>query len=125
MTIKPELLETLRKKRTRLTQHITPEKLNALHAKGIDDKHVHAISSISALALLAGSGFGLATLPLAVGRQLGERYGIGVVDTSLTLPPLPLHASYWSYPTNPVLKQVIRDAVAFAREAGRPAAQSG
>ena len=99
--------------------------INALHAKGIDDKHVHAISSISALALLAGSGFGLATLPLAVGRQLGERYGIGVVDTSLTLPPLPLHASYWSYPTNPVLKQVIRDAVAFAREAGRPASQSG
>lgn len=35
MTIKPELLETLRKKRTRLTQHITPEKLNALHAKGM------------------------------------------------------------------------------------------
>ena len=34
MTIKPELLETLRQKRQHLLQTTTPEKLEALHAKG-------------------------------------------------------------------------------------------
>ena len=32
MTIKPELLETLRQKRQHLLQTTTPEKLEALHA---------------------------------------------------------------------------------------------
>jgi acetyl-CoA carboxylase carboxyltransferase component len=35
MTIKPELLETLRKKRAQITKNISPEKLEALHAKGL------------------------------------------------------------------------------------------
>ena len=35
MTIKPELIATLRKKRERITEHISPEKLEALHAKGL------------------------------------------------------------------------------------------
>ncbi|WP_301102837.1 acyl-CoA carboxylase subunit beta [Propionivibrio sp.] len=35
MTIKPELIKTLRKKREQITQHISPEKLEALHAKGL------------------------------------------------------------------------------------------
>jgi acetyl-CoA carboxylase carboxyltransferase component len=35
MTIKPELIDTLRKKRKHITTHITPQKLEALHAKGL------------------------------------------------------------------------------------------
>lgn len=35
MTIKPELIETLRKKRKAITEHIKPEKIEALHAKGL------------------------------------------------------------------------------------------
>ena len=35
MTIKPELMETLRKKRAKISQHIAPEKLSAMHAKGM------------------------------------------------------------------------------------------
>jgi DNA-binding transcriptional LysR family regulator len=88
--------------------------LNALQAAGID-KHVHAISSISALMLFAGSGFGIATLPRRVAERLGPDTGVRILETALPLAPLPLHASYWNYPMNPVLKQAIRDAVAFAR----------
>ena len=35
MTIKPELLETLRAKRKKITQHVKPEKLEEMHAKGV------------------------------------------------------------------------------------------
>jgi len=31
------------------------------------------------------------------------------------LAPLPLHASYWSSQMNPVLKQVIQEALIFAK----------
>jgi DNA-binding transcriptional LysR family regulator len=69
--------------------------LNALRTAGIDDKHVHAISSISALSLLAGSGFGIATLPRRVAERLGPDTGVGILETPLSLAPLPLHANYW------------------------------
>jgi len=35
MTIEPKLIETLRKKRERITTYIKPEKLEAMHAKGM------------------------------------------------------------------------------------------
>ena len=35
MTIKPELIETLREKRKQITQNIAPEKLEAMHGKGL------------------------------------------------------------------------------------------
>ncbi len=35
MTIRPELIEKLRARRARLTQNVSPEKLEALHAKGL------------------------------------------------------------------------------------------
>ncbi|MFT3963516.1 LysR family transcriptional regulator [Propionivibrio sp.] len=92
--------------------------INALHAAGVYDKHVHAVSSISALALLAGSGFGVATLPRSVAERLEPINRIRVLATTLTLAPLPLHASYWNYPANPVLKQAIQEAVAYARGYG-------
>ncbi|GHU36517.1 transcriptional regulator [Betaproteobacteria bacterium] len=92
--------------------------INALHAAGVDDKHVHAVSSISALALLAGNGFGIATLPRCVAEQLGPDTKICILETSLPLAPLPLHASYWSTLTNPFLKQSIQEALTFARDYG-------
>jgi acetyl-CoA carboxylase carboxyltransferase component len=35
MTIRPELIEKLRAKRAQLTENVSPEKLEALHAKGL------------------------------------------------------------------------------------------
>ncbi|MBK8400600.1 acyl-CoA carboxylase subunit beta [Propionivibrio sp.] len=35
MTIKPELIENLRKRREKISQHVSPEKLESLHAKGL------------------------------------------------------------------------------------------
>ena len=35
MTIEPKLIKTLRDKREKITQHIKPEKLEAMHAKGM------------------------------------------------------------------------------------------
>jgi acetyl-CoA carboxylase carboxyltransferase component len=35
MTIRPELIEKLRAKRAKLTENVSPEKLEALHAKGL------------------------------------------------------------------------------------------
>ena len=92
--------------------------VNALHAAGVNDKHVHTISSISALALLAGSGFGIATLPRRVAERLEAEHGIRILDTALRLAPLPLHASYWDYPANPVLGQTLREATASALRFG-------
>ena len=43
---------------------------------------------------------------------------IRALETALALAPLPLHASYWNYPANPVLKQAIQEAVAYARGYG-------
>jgi DNA-binding transcriptional LysR family regulator len=92
--------------------------VNALHAAGVDDKHVHTISSISALALLAGSGFGVATLPRRVAERLEAECRIRILDASLALAPLPLHASYWNYPANPMLRRVLQEATASARGFG-------
>jgi len=35
MTIEPKLIKTLRDKREKITKHIKPEKLDAMHAKGM------------------------------------------------------------------------------------------
>lgn len=89
--------------------------LNTLQTAGVNDKRVHTVSSISALTLLAGSGFGIATLPRRVAERLAPDAGVRILETALPLAPLPLHASYWNYPMNPALKQAIRNAVALAR----------
>jgi DNA-binding transcriptional LysR family regulator len=92
--------------------------VNALHAAGINDKHVHTISSISALVLLTESGLGIATLPRRVAERLETEHGIRILDTALALAPLPLHASYWNYPANPVLGRTLREAAASALRFG-------
>lgn len=88
---------------------------DALRSAGVGDKHVHCMSSISALARLVESGFGIATLPKAVALQLMQRNGMCILNTGLKFAPLPMYASYWNCPAAPVLKQAIEDALAFAR----------
>ena len=88
----------------------------ALRSAGAGDKHVHSISSVSALGRLVESGFGLATLPVAVAEQLMQRGdAICILNTALTLAPLPIFASYWSYSTAPALKQAMEEALSIAR----------
>lgn len=88
--------------------------LDVLRTAGAGDKHVHAMSSIAALAHLAESGFGIATLPRATAVQLMHRYRICVLHSELALAPLPMHASYWRHPSAPVLKKAMDDALGFA-----------
>jgi len=94
--------------------------LDTLHHADVADKRVHTVSSISALVKLVESGFGIATLPRAAAEPLCRRHAIAILDCALQLPPLPLFASYWSYPTAPALDAAIADAVAFARSGGPP-----
>jgi len=95
--------------------------METLRAAGAGDKRVHSVSSISALARLVESGFGIATLPLAAAEQLMPKNRIVVLRAALTLTPLPMYASYWSDPAAPVLKQAMDEALAFARNYGREA----
>jgi len=95
--------------------------METLRAAGAGDKRVHSVSSISALARLVESGFGIATLPLAAAEQLMPKNRIVVLRAALPLTPLPMYASYWSYPAAPVLKQAMDEALAFARNYGREA----
>ena len=89
--------------------------IDALHTAGVDDKHVHTLTSISALARLVESGFGIATLPRAVAEQLMQKDKICVLNTVLALAPLPVFASYWRYPAAPVLKQAMDAALSIAK----------
>ena len=89
--------------------------MEKLRAAGVSDKRVHTMSSISALARLVESGFGIATLPLAAVQQLMQKNRITVLRSELTLTPLPIYASYWTAPAAPVLQQAMDEALAFAR----------
>ncbi len=85
-------------------------------ASGSANKHVHAISSISALVRLVEGGFGISTLPKAVVGQLLSKYRIGILDTTQKLPPLPLFASYWDIFPAPAVQQAMNQALQFAKE---------
>ena len=89
--------------------------IGALRCAGAGDKHVHSISSVSALAHLVESGFGLATLPRAVTERLRPRNGIRALQSELALEPLPVFASYWDEPASPLLRQAIDAALAIAK----------
>ncbi|RIX44027.1 MAG: LysR family transcriptional regulator [Rhodocyclales bacterium GT-UBC] len=91
--------------------------LDSLRQAGVADKRVHTISSISGLVKLVESGLGLATLGRDAAEELTLRHDIAVLDCEMKLPPLPIFASYWSYPAAPALENAIADALAFAREA--------
>ena len=87
--------------------------LDALRQAGVENKRVHTISSISAMAQLVQGGFGVATLPLAAANRLVEVQGLRVLKCDVQLPPLPIHASYRSDPTTGLAEKALKSALAF------------
>ncbi len=87
--------------------------LDALRLAKIEQKRIHTISSISAMAQLVQGGFGVATLPLAAAERLVEVQGLRVLKCNTALPPLPLHASYRSDPATGLVDGVLKSALAF------------
>lgn len=89
--------------------------VEALRSIGANNKHVHTVSSISALVKLVESGFGIATLPAAAASHLATQHAIALLDCELPLNPLPIYASYWNYPAAPALESAIAEAIDFVR----------
>jgi DNA-binding transcriptional LysR family regulator len=87
--------------------------LDALRHAGVENKRVHTISSISAMAQLVQGGFGVATLPLAAANRLVEVQGLRVLKCNVALPPLPIHASYRSDPATGLADKALKSALAF------------
>lgn len=87
--------------------------LDALRQAQVENKRVHVISSISAMAQLVQGGFGVATLPLAAANRLVEVQGLRVLKCDVQLPPLPIHASYRSDPATGLAERALKSALAF------------
>ncbi len=87
--------------------------LDALRQAKVENKRVHTISSISAMAQLVQGGFGVATLPLAAAERLVDVQGLRVLKCNVQLPPLPIHASYRSDPATGLVDGVLKSALAF------------
>ena len=87
--------------------------LDALRQARVENKRVHVISSISAMAQLVQGGFGVATLPLAAANRLVEVQGLRVLKCDVQLPPLPIHASYRSDPATGLAERALKSALAF------------
>lgn len=86
-----------------------------IRKSGLESGRIHTISSISALVRMVESGFGFATLPYAAVVNLAANADLAVLDAEPRLAPLPIHASYWTYPGAPRLDAVIDDAIGFVR----------
>ena len=87
--------------------------LDALRLAKVENKRVHTISSISAMAQLVQGGFGVATLPMAAAQRLVEVQGLRVLKCDVQLPPLPIHASYRSDPATGLAEKALKSALAF------------
>ncbi len=88
--------------------------LDALHLCNMEQKRVHAISSISAMAQLVAGGFGVATLPRAAASSLVKSHGLRLLKCDVSLPPLPIHATYRSDPTSTLVEDALKSALRFA-----------
>ena len=87
--------------------------LDALHFCNMEQKRVHAISSISAMAQLVAGGFGVATLPRAAASSLVKSHGLRLLKCDVPLPPLPIHATYRSDPTTTLVEDALKSAMTF------------
>jgi DNA-binding transcriptional LysR family regulator len=87
--------------------------LDALRLARVEEKRIHTISSISAMAQLVQGGFGVATLPLAAAERFVQVQGLKVLKCNTQLPPLPIHASYRSDPATGLVDGVLKSALAF------------
>ena len=82
--------------------------LDAIRQNRLEAKCVHAISSISAMAQLVQGGFGVATLPRAAAERLVTVQGLRILQVNTILPPLPIHASYRTDPSNGIAELVLK-----------------
>lgn len=89
--------------------------VDLIRRHGLESRKIHTVSSISALVRLVECGFGFATLPYAAVANLARNADLAVIQCDARLEPLPIHASYWTYPGAPQLEEAIRDAIAFVR----------
>ncbi len=80
---------------------------------------VHAISSISAMAQLVETGFGIATLPQATLERLARRSGLRALACDAALEPLPIHASFRADPSMPLLESALASAPGFTQKQKR------
>jgi DNA-binding transcriptional LysR family regulator len=87
--------------------------LDALRSAKIENKRIHTISSISAMAQLAQGGFGVATLPAAAAQRLVAVQDLKVLKCSTQLPPLPIHASYRTDPATNLVDNVMKSVLSF------------
>ncbi len=90
--------------------------VDLIRKAGLKWRKIHTVSSISALVRLVECGFGLATLPYAGAENLAKTTDLGVLQTTTRLEPLPIHASYWTYPDTPQLENAVHDAISFVRQ---------
>lgn len=89
--------------------------LELIRRAGIEGGRIHTISSISALVRMVEGGFGFATLPLATVPTVAKGADVAVLDAEPRLEPLPIHASYWAYPSAPQMEAAVQEAIAFVR----------
>lgn len=87
--------------------------IDALRQAKLEGKRVHAISSVSAMAQLVQGGFGVATLPRAAAERLAQVQGLRLLKCDVTLPPLPIHASYRKDPSANLIEAVLASAIGF------------
>jgi DNA-binding transcriptional LysR family regulator len=80
---------------------------------------VHAISSISAMAQLVETGFGIATLPQATLQRLARRGALCEIGCDAALEPLPIHASFSADPSLPLLESALASAPGFTHKPKR------
>lgn len=88
-----------------------------LRVAGIASPRLHGISSIAAMMMLVGNGFGVATLPLLAIRRLGPTSPIVALACSVALPALPIHASFYPDPSSRLVDEIVASAFAFVHGA--------
>lgn len=85
--------------------------LEMFRRAGPEVPRVHAISSISAMAQLVETGFGVATLPRAAVDHLALRLPLRVLQSDAVLEPLPIYASYREDPTSHLTETALASVV--------------
>lgn len=86
---------------------------DALKQAGVQEKRVHAISSISAMGQLVQGGFGVATLPEAAAKRMVQTHGLKLLHCKTQLPPLPMFVSYRTDPATGLVEKVVKSAQDF------------
>ncbi len=88
--------------------------LQLFRRQGLEPR-VHAISSISAMAQLVETGFGIATLPQATLERFARRSGLRELACDTALEPLPIHASLRADPSLPLIESALASAPGFTQ----------